>query len=132
MRYECPAGEHLLWASSENKQFLHCNLKAGETYIVLVNIVMGAWKARMDLEPVTIENKDFERIKELVYSQAPVETPPELIESTQKKLEERGFIQNIMTRYETEWKNEKNTKTITPEMFIPFDKLVNTNNNNPA
>jgi hypothetical protein len=28
MRYECPAGERLLWASSEDKEFLRCNLKS--------------------------------------------------------------------------------------------------------
>jgi len=31
IRYECPAGENLLWVSSEDKEFLKCDLKAGET-----------------------------------------------------------------------------------------------------
>lgn len=123
MRYECPAGERLLWASSEDKEFLKCNLKAGETYIVLVNIEMGAWKARIGLEPITADHKVFERAKELVLAQKPVETPADKIQSTQKKLEERGFIENILKRYETEWKNAKNTKVISEDMFIPKDKL---------
>lgn len=123
MRYECPAGERLLWASSEDKEFLRCNLKAGETYIVLVNIEMGAWKARIGLEPITADHKVFERAKELVLAQKPVETPTDKIQSTQKKLEERGFIENIMKRYEAEWKNAKNTKVISEDMFIPKDKL---------
>ena len=66
MRYECPAGENLLWASSEDKEFLKCDLKAGETYIVLVNIEMGPFKARIGLERIGIDNPDFERVKELV------------------------------------------------------------------
>jgi len=66
MRYECPEGEQLLWASSEDKEFLKCDLKAGETYLVLVNIQMGAWKARVDLEPLTVESENFERAKSLV------------------------------------------------------------------
>ena len=123
MRFEFPAGEHLLWASSEDKEFLRCDLKAGETYIVLVNIEMGAWKARIGLEPLTIENEDFERAKKLVMEKEPIETPESVIQSTQKKLEERGFIENMMERYENEWKNAKNTKTISADMYIPREKL---------
>lgn len=123
MRYECPAGERLLWASSEDKEFLKCNLKAGETYIVLVNIEMGAWKARIGLEPLRADHSVFQRAKDLVLAQKPVETSAEKIQSTQKKLEERGFIENILKRYETEWKDAKNTKVITPDMFIPKEKL---------
>ena len=123
MRYECPGGEHLLWASSEDKEFLKCSLKAGETYVVLVNIEMGAWKARIGLEPLTIENQDFERAKELVHKQEPIVTSESLIQSTQKKLDDKGFIEDIMKRYESEWKNAKNTKTISADMFIPKEKL---------
>ena len=123
MRYECSAGEHLLWVSSEDKEFLRCNLKAGETYMVLVNIEMGAWKARVGLEPLTTEHKVFERAKELVLTQKPVETPEEKIQSTQRKLKERGFIENILKRYENEWKNAQNTKVISADMFIPKDRL---------
>jgi hypothetical protein len=123
MRFEFPEGEHLLWASSEDKEFLKCNFKAGETYIVLVNIEMGAWKARVGLEPLTIENEDFERVKALVNKNKPILTSESKIQLTQQKLDERGFIENIMTRYEREWKNSKNTKTISADMFIPKDKL---------
>ncbi len=118
LRYECPAGENLLWASSEDKEFLNCNFKAGETYMVLINIEMGAWKARVGLEPLTIENEDFERAKEVVNGRKPVVTPESKIQSTQKKLDDRGFIENIMERYENEWKNSKHTKIISEDMFI--------------
>lgn len=123
MRYELPAGESLLWASSEDKEFLRCDLKAGETYVVLVNIQMGAWKARVGLEPVLADNEDFERIKKLVDSKEPVVTPESKIEKTMKKLKSRGFIENIMKRYELEWKDGPNTKTISEDMFIPKEKL---------
>ena len=123
MRYECPEGENLLWASSEDKEFLRCNLKAGETYLVLVNIEMGAWKARVGLEPLTIENEDFERAKELVLKQKPIVTPESKIQSTTKKLEKRGFIENIMERYENEWKDANNTKIVSADMFIPKEYL---------
>ncbi len=123
IRYECPAGENLLWASSEDKEFLKCDLKAGETYLVLVNIEMGAMKARIGLEPITIDNPDFDRVKELVLQKAPVVTPESKIKDTEKKLAAKGFVENIMKRYESEWKNAKNTQTISPDMFIPQEKL---------
>ena len=123
MRYECPAGENLLWASSEDKEFLNCDFKAGETYIVLVNIEMGGFKARVGLEPLTPENEDFERAKELVNEKAPVVTPESKIKSTQQKLDERGFISNILERYENDWKDAKNTQIISADMFIPKEKL---------
>lgn len=123
MRYECPEGENLFWASSEDKEFLKCSLKAGETYLVLINIEMGFMKARIGLEPLTAENEDFERVKNLVLAQEPIETSESKIQSTQKKLEDRGFIQEIMERYENEWKDARNTKIISEDMFIPKEKL---------
>lgn len=123
MRYECPAGKNLLWASSEDKEFLDCDLKAGETYIVLVNIEMGAFKARIGLEPLSVDNKDFDRVKELVMDKAPVVTPQSKIKETTAKLEKKGFVENIMERYNSEWKDGKNTKKISPDMFIPKEKL---------
>ena len=123
IRYECPAGENLLWASSEDKEFLNCNFKAGETYMVLVNIEMGAWKARIGLEPLTVENEVFERAKELVNSKEPIVTPESKIQSTQKKLDDRGFIEDILERYENEWKDAKNTKIISEDMFIPKENM---------
>ncbi len=123
MRFEVPAGKHLLWASSEDKEFLECDLAAGETYMVLVNVEMGAWKYRVGLEPLTADNEDFERAKELVNSRAPIITPQGVLDKTQAKLENRGFFENIMERYESEWKNSKHTRIISKEMFIPKDKL---------
>jgi hypothetical protein len=123
MRFEYPAGEHLFWASSEDKEFLKCDLKAGETYVVLVNIEMGAWKARIGLEPVLVTNDDFDRVKKVIQSKAPIVTPEAKLKSTQKSLDERGFTKEMMERYETEWKNAKNTKTISQDMFIPKEKL---------
>jgi hypothetical protein len=102
---------------------LKCNLKAGETYIVLINIEMDAWKARIGQKPLTVDNLDFNRVKELVNKQKPVETRAAKIGSTQTKLEENGFIAEMMKRCDTEWKNAKNTKVICACMFIPKDKL---------
>ncbi|OYT16450.1 MAG: hypothetical protein B7C24_07790 [Bacteroidetes bacterium 4572_77] len=123
MRYECPAGEHLFWASSEDKEFLDCDLAAGETYLVLVNIEMGAWKARVGLEPVTIDNKDFDRVMALVQKKKPIVTSEAKIQSTTRKLAKRDFVETVMERYQTEWKNSPHTQTINPDMFIPKELL---------
>lgn len=124
IRYECPAGEHLFWASSENKEFLQCDFKVGETYMVLVNIDMGVMKSRVDLEPLTLDNKDFERAKSLVLSKKPILTTESKIQSTQRKLDGRGFVENIMIKYENIWKtNPKITQTISADMYIPKENL---------
>src|SRR5687767_722191 len=59
MRYECDAGEHLFWASSENKEFLTAEVKAGETYIVIVDVEMGIGIARVGLTPIDAQHKVF-------------------------------------------------------------------------
>jgi len=128
IRYEVEAGEHLFWASSENKQFVKANLEAGKTYIVLVNIKMGAWKAQLDLEPQDVadsaQEKELQRVIELVNSKAPIITPQSVIDKTTKKLKSRGFVENIMERYENEWQYKaKYVKIITANMFIPIEKL---------
>ena len=123
IRYECPAGENLLWASTENKQFLTCDLMAGETYLVLVNVKMGGWKARLDLEPITTDNEDFDRVVELVRNEPPVVTPQEKLDKTTAKLRKKNFIPEMMRRYESEWKDSENNRYVTPDMFIPIDLL---------
>tara|TARA_R110001592_G_scaffold61993_8_gene189443 strand:+ start:759 stop:1346 length:588 start_codon:yes stop_codon:yes gene_type:complete len=128
IRYEVEAGDHLFWASSENKQFVKANLKAGKTYIVLVNIKMGVWKPQLDLEPQDFANsaqeKELQRAIELVNSQAPIITPQSVIDKTTKKLKSRGFVANIMERYENEWQHKANyVKIIPANMFIPVEKL---------
>ena len=123
IRYECPAGEQLIWASSENKEFLRCDFAAGETYMALVNVIMGGFKARVGLEPITVDNEDFERAKELINDKEAVVTSDSKIESTQKKLEDRGFIEEIMERYENDWKEASATKVVSADMFIPKENL---------
>lgn len=72
LRYECDPGQNLFWASSENKEFITADLKEGGTYIVIVNIEMGAWKTRVGLAPVTVKDTElFERAKELNLKEAP-------------------------------------------------------------
>lgn len=128
MRVEVKAGEHLFWASSENKQFVKANLEAGKTYIVLVNIKMGAWKAQLDLDPQDVTNpnqtEELQRAIALINSKDPVVTPQSLIDSTTEKLKSRDFVGNIMERYSNEWQHKSNyVKPLPATMYIPEEKL---------
>ncbi len=122
MRYECDPGEHLFWASSENKEFLPADLKPDATYIVIVDVVIGGWKAHVGLRPITPENtKDFERALELVNSKDPIDMPEKEIEKMNKKLAK--FIPKMLDRYENEWKAKRNFHHISPDMAIPEEYL---------
>ena len=87
LRYECEPGEQLFWASSENKEFITANLKEGESYIVIVDIVMGFWKAHVGLTPIsTSDTEKLERAQKLILSKKPIITPLSKIEKTNKDL----------------------------------------------
>lgn len=120
MRYECDPGAHLFWASSENKEFITADLEAGKPYIIMVNVIMGAMKARVGLAPLDFnDNEVWERVKKLVNKEAPVVIPDEKIEKTNKKLSK--FIEEKLEMYESTWKNERNFRHV--DMPIPDDKL---------
>lgn len=117
MRYECDPGQQLLWASSENKEFITCDLKAGGSYIVLVDVEMGAWKAHVGFSPITADDERFARAKEVIMSKAPIVTPQKKIDDMNAKLAD--FIPEQLRKYDTIWKNEKNFRHISPDMAIP-------------
>jgi hypothetical protein len=122
MRYECDPGKNLFWASSENKEFLTADLKEGETYIVMVNIEMGAWKARVGLAPLNIKDTElFERAKELILKEAPVVTSEKKIQTM--NIELADFIKEKLTMYETEWKITKDFGHISADMAIPIEAM---------
>lgn len=121
MRYELDPGQQLLWASSENKEFVACELKEGGTYIILVDVIMGAMKARVGFNPIASSDERFQRAKELINSKPPVEMPQEKIEAMNKKLVK--FIPEQLEKYEKEWKGTKNFKSITPDMAIPEEAM---------
>lgn len=122
MRYECEPGKHLLWASSENKEFITADLQAGGTYVVIVDIEMGIGKARVGLRPITAKATDvFDRAKELVKEKVPQVTEQEKIDKMNIKL--KDFIAEKLEKYETTWKHEKNFASISPDMAIAEEDL---------
>jgi hypothetical protein len=121
MRYECDPGEQLLWASSENKEFVTTDLRAGGTYIILIDVIMGGFKARVGMTPISGSDERFAKVKELVISKPPVVTPQKKIDEMNKKLEK--FIPETLDKYNNEWKSEKNFRHISADMAIPEDML---------
>lgn len=123
MRYELPAGESLLWASSENKSFLDCNLEAGKTYLALVNIKMGGFTARVDLEAINENHKSFQRVKDHINDKGPMQITQESIVNTQQKLEDRGFIEDMLGKYNKKWHKTGATSKMTADFAIPEGSL---------
>lgn len=122
MRYELEPGKQLLWASSENKEFVECDLEAGKTYIILVDIDMGAWKARVGLTPITEKDTEkFERATALILKEAPVITPEKKIEEMNKKL--KDFIVEKLDMYHNVWKKEHVFPVLTKDMAISEEAL---------
>jgi hypothetical protein len=122
MRYECDPGKQLFWASTENKEFLTSELQAGGSYIVIVDVIMGFWKAHVGLTPIsTADTELFQRAKELIFKKPPVEIKEAQVQKMNYKLAD--FIPEMLNRYETEWKQEHNFKHIAPDMAIPEEAM---------
>jgi len=122
MRVECVPGKHLFWATIENKEFITADLKAGATYLVIVDIFPGGWNARVGFSPLSVNDKElFERAKKLIMENPPVITADSRIEEKNRKL--KSTIEKNLKMYEEEWKNTKPFKNISPDMDIPADAL---------
>jgi hypothetical protein len=122
LRYECDAGKQLFWAVSENKEFLEADLNEGGTYIIKVNVIMGAMKARVGFTPVSYtDTEQFQDCRDLIVKNPPKITPEEDIEKTNLKLGKK--ISENLKSYETTLKNEKNFRQLTADMAIPPEGL---------
>jgi hypothetical protein len=121
MRYELDPGQQLVWASSENKEFVAGDFKEGGSYIILVDVNMGLGKARVELNPINASDERYKKAKELIISKAPVVTPPEKIEELNKKLAE--FIPEQLRKYEQEWKDTKVVKHMSADMAISEEAM---------
>lgn len=62
--YECEPGQHVFWATSENRDFVEANLEANSVYVLNVEGQMGAFIASVNLKP--LKPTEF-RDKKLLY-----------------------------------------------------------------
>ncbi len=123
LRYECEPGEQLFWASSENKEFITADLEAGKSYIVMVNVIMGAMKARVGLEPIGPSHKAFDRAVELIKEKEPIKMKDKHFTKMEKKLKKRDFMKKNLDKYHNEWKGSKNFNHISKDMAVPEGKI---------
>lgn len=121
LRYECNPGEHLFWASTENKEFMTAEVAANETYIVIVDVIMGFFKAHVGLSPISIDDMELvDRAKELVDKQGPEVFKESDIEKRNDKLGK--FITKELENYE-KTKSKKEFRHLSADMAIPADAL---------
>jgi len=62
--YECEPGEHLFWATSENRDYVEANLEPNMIYVINAEGQMGAFIASVNLRP--LKPTEF-RDKKLFY-----------------------------------------------------------------
>ena len=122
IRYECPPGPHLFWASSENKAFLTADLEANQTYVVIVDVLMGIGVARVGLTPIDSENKIFPKAKQLILKKVQDFQAPDFLAKENARLSK--FIREKLQKYEDDWKHSLVIKHLGPEMSIPPDKAI--------
>lgn len=119
MRYECSAGEHLFWISSEKKDFITADLKAGKTYIVIVEAKMGAFSAAAKIY-ATNDEKRLRKALTIVKSQFPIVTDQSIILSENQLMGE--YIREQLSRYERK-RNRKHYYHISSDSAIPDEFL---------
>lgn len=121
LRIECEPGEHLFWASAENKEFVTATLLEGGSYIVVCAAKMGMWSKRVKLTPIVEDDDLFLKSKILINENEPVKITESAIEVRNNELVD--FIANIMDRYKNDWKNKYDFPIISPDMAISPDAM---------
>ena len=88
-RYELEPGKHLLWAKSENLDFMQADLKENAIYLVHVKPKMGGLKAAVRLEVIDVnDTKLFEKVKKLISKKKPVKFNMKKAEKVTPKIKE--------------------------------------------
>lgn len=111
LRYECPPGTHLFWASAENCDFVRAEVEAGGTYVVVVDVDLGDSVAHVRFNPITVTSREFQRVKKLVDRKRPVSF------AAGKLREEESRWQSLIER--TMALKEKHAKNLSAAMAIP-------------
>ena len=98
VRYECTPGRHVLWARSENRDFIEADLKAGKFYFIEVLIGLGAIKAAVRLSPVGPDDEEaLDRIEALLKHQPPERLLEGQYKTTDEKIKKE--VERGMERY---------------------------------
>ncbi len=98
VQYKTSPGKHLFLARAENWSCVEADLEAGKSYVIITAVRMGAWKARVALEPVTRTGKiSDEKINKWLTGLNATAVDPAQVESyTAARIEHvRKAIENI-------------------------------------
>ena len=89
IRYECEPGKHLLWARSENRDYIEADLEPGKIYLIEAVPQMGALKAGVSLSQIDPGNeKAMAKVLKLMAKKPSESFTPEQLAADTKDLED--------------------------------------------
>lgn len=116
LRYECEPGEHLFWATSENRDFITAELEAGKIYFLESVPRMGAMKAAVQLVPVDPKDaKKIGKIAKLVNKKAPKSLSEADLQAANNDLKEK--IAGGLAKYKEEVAQGRKADRLEKTMF---------------
>ena len=122
LRFECEAGDHLFWASSENKESITTELEPGRIYIIQATQAPGGWKIHAELNPISAsDSKIVEGIKKIVQKEEASHVSEAELLSINKKMTK--IIEEELDHYQNVTKDRYNFHHLSPENFIPMEML---------
>jgi len=115
IRYTCNPGRHLLWARSENRDFVEADLEAGKVYFIEAIVNMGAIKAAVQLDPIDPKDeKAMKRIFKIIGKSAAETFSDEELRS--EAIKKQDAIRKGLEKYTADKQKGKATPQLTKSM----------------
>ncbi|KQR93801.1 hypothetical protein ASG01_08030 [Chryseobacterium sp. Leaf180] len=112
--YECEPGEHLFWATSENRDYIEANLEPNSVYVINAEGQMGAFVAGVNLKPMKpTEYRDKQIFYKVVKNDDKMLYVPSADDKSQN-------IAGAMQKYQ-ELKNNKSKKIAVLSSDMKFE-----------
>ena len=102
-------------------KFTKSKMKAGGTYIIVVEMKAGAWKKNPKLTAISYDNPIFAKAAKVIKTKPPFVISEE--KSAKRNTELKDFITRCLTMYEKEWKNAHINSHISPDMALPENAM---------
>jgi hypothetical protein len=120
LRFECEPGNHLFWASSENKEWLEADLEANKTYIIRITRSVGAWKPHVKYKVITRDNaKELKEVKKIVDKKPASHLPESELKAIHFKM--NRFIEQEVFHFYNNVKGKKPVKKMNKTDNIPLE-----------
>jgi hypothetical protein len=122
LRFECKAGKHLFWASSENKEFITVDLDAGKIYVIQATGAPGMHMAHASLKPISnSDTKALKKLKKVVSEVTASHVPETILRSMNDKLQR--YSHEELNHYYTVAKDKHNFRHLSSDSYIPIEML---------